>query len=274
LEALKKKERKFQSNRLKSTQREDMDVFIGMVEEHQDEFGRTWDAKIREQKQREDDMINALKWKHDQQQQELYEKLQRKLRVPKFSQELLNLRKRQVLMARTKRYVEAEKLRQNAEQLEKIEIENIRREAKRQNQIRFQTLLTRQHWERVALQEKLNVEKKCLMEAKAQDYLRLRKRFRNAEAELRKTHIRQRLHATKKLTPVYSTLQRNIQLALTDNSGGGGGGGGGGDDGYSEGGRSGRTSSGSQYQPSPPSGKRKQQSNKQAQSVRSLSQRR
>jgi hypothetical protein len=206
LEELKKVERKYQASQLRHTQREDMDVFIGMVEEHQDDFGQTWDVKIREQQQREEDLINGLKWKHDQQQQELYDRLQRKLRVPKFSQELLNLRKRQVLMGRAKRYVEAEKLRRAAAALEVIEIDNIRKKAKQENQIRFQTLLTRQHWERVALQEKLTVEKKCLLEAKAQDYVRLRKRFRNAEAELRKAHARQRLHAQKKLTPAYGTL--------------------------------------------------------------------
>lgn len=215
LEMLKKHERIIQTNNLKSTQREDLDVFIGMIEEHQEDFSLMWDGKINEQKQREDDMINALKWRHDQQQQELYTKLQKKLRVPKFSNELLNLRKRQVLLASTKNYVEAEKLRRQAAKLEEIEIENIRATAKNENQAQFQTLLARQHWERVSLQEKLDVEKKCLLEAKAQDYVRLRKRFRNAEAELRKTHVRQKLHATKKLTPVYSTLNANI-LRITN----------------------------------------------------------
>ena len=54
--------------------------------------------------------------------------------------------------------------------------------------------------------DKLGIEKKQLLEAKAQDFERLKKRLKNAEAELKKTHIRQALQADKKLAPLYSTL--------------------------------------------------------------------
>jgi hypothetical protein len=57
--------------------------------------------------------------------------------MPKFSVELLNMRKKQVLMARNKKYVEAEKIKRKADILEAFEIDNIRRAAKEENQIRF-----------------------------------------------------------------------------------------------------------------------------------------
>ncbi len=65
-------------------------------------------------------------------------------------------------------------------------------------------MLKKQSSDRVALASKLKLEKKQLFEAKAQDFLRLKKRLRNAEAELKKTHIRQQLLAEKKLVPLFS----------------------------------------------------------------------
>jgi hypothetical protein len=50
------------------------------------------------------------------------------------------------------------------------------------------------------------VEKKCLGEARQQDYARLTKRLRNAEAELKKTHIRQALDIERKLAPLLSSI--------------------------------------------------------------------
>ena len=60
--------------------------------------------------------------KHDGQQHELYEQL-RQRRIPKFSAELLNMRRQQVLLARAGEYVKADKLKRKADLLETIEIE-------------------------------------------------------------------------------------------------------------------------------------------------------
>lgn len=203
--SLKKKKQTSRQRDLEAVQQEDVRVFLDMVQQHQESFDRTWEKKILEHKMRADDLIDALKWKHDDQQRELYELL-RKKRMPKFSVELLNLRKKQVLLARNKKYIQAEKVKRKADILEAFEIDNIRRAAKEENQLRFKALLKRQHWDRQALADKLGIEKKQLLEAKAQDFERLKKRLKNAEAELKKTHIRQALQADKKLAPLYSTL--------------------------------------------------------------------
>lgn len=205
LNGLKKKKQTSRQRDLEAVQQEDVRVFLDMVQQHQESFDRTWQKKILEHKMRADDLIDALKWKHDDQQRELYEIL-RKKRMPKFSVELLNLRKKQVLLARNKKYIQAEKVKRKADILEAFEIDNIRRAAKEENQLRFKALLKRQHWDRQALADKLRIEKKQLLEAKAQDFERLKKRLKNAEAELKKTHIRQALQADKKLAPLYSTL--------------------------------------------------------------------
>lgn len=209
---LKKKKQSNRQRDLEAVQQEDVRVFLDMVQQHQESFDRTWQKKILEHKMRADDLIDALKWKHDDQQRELYEIL-RKKRMPKFSVELLNLRKKQVLLARNKKYIQAEKVKRKADILEAFEIDNIRRAAKEENQLRFKALLKRQHWDRQALADKLGIEKKQLLEAKAQDFERLKKRLKNAEAELKKTHIRQALQADKKLAPLYSTLPLHAEPA-------------------------------------------------------------
>lgn len=188
---------------LEKIQGEDVRVFFAMVAQHQENFDRTWSKKTLEHKLRADDLIDACKWKHEDQQRELYESLRRK-RLPKFSVELLNMRKRQVLLARSKAYIPAEKLKRKADVLEQLEVERIRESAREENQLRFQSLLKKQEWDRRQLGLKLQLEKKSLLEAKAQDFLRLRKRLRNAEMELKKTHVRQQLLAEKKTVPLYS----------------------------------------------------------------------
>lgn len=124
----------------------------------------------------------------------------------------------QVTLARAKQYLEAERLKKKADVLEAIEIDNIRRTAKQENQLRFKALLKKQQWDRQALAEKLQVEKKCLLEAKAQDFTRLKKRLRNAEAELKKTHIRQSLQAQRKLIPHVSSGNLNRDRSSTSRS--------------------------------------------------------
>lgn len=205
LESLKKRQQNVQQREMETIQQNDVKVFLDMVQQHQENFDQTWNDKIMEHKMRADDLIDNLKWKHDEQQRELYEML-RKKRMPKFSVELLNLRKKQVLLARNKKYVQAEKVKRKGDILEAFEIDNIRRAAKEENQIRFKALLKRQHWDRQALADKLRIEKKQLLEAKAQDFEQLKKRLKNAEKELKKTHIRQALQSDKKLAPLYSTL--------------------------------------------------------------------
>lgn len=204
-ESLKERKKNNQQKELEQVQQEDVRVFLEMVAQHQDSFDRTWQKKIAEHKMRADDLIDQLKWKHDDQQRNLYEQLRRK-RMPKFSVELLNLRKKQVLLARNKEYIKAEKVKRKADILEAFEIDNIRRSAKEDNQVRFKALLKKQHWDRQGLADKLRIEKQQLLEAKSQDFERLKKRLKNAETELKKTHVRQALQNDKKIGPVYSSL--------------------------------------------------------------------
>jgi len=219
LEALKQRFASKRRAALESVQSEDVRVFFAMVAQHQQNFDQTWAAKAAEHALRAADLIDACKWRHEEAQRELYETLRRK-RMPKFSVELLNMRKRQVALARSKQYVPAEKVKRRADLLEQIEVERIREAAREENQLRFQALLKKQEWERRQLAQKLHTEKRCLLEAKAQDFLRLRKRLRNAEQELKKTHVRQQLLAEKKILPLYSY---NAQEGAADGAGSGSG---------------------------------------------------
>lgn len=210
LESLQQRKKNNTQRELEAVQQEDVRVFLDMVAQHQESFDRTWQKKIAEHKMRADDLIDQLKWKHDDQQRQLYEQL-RKKRMPKFSVELLNMRKKQVLLARNQDYVKAEKVKRKADILEAFEIDNIRRAAKEENQVRFKALLKRQHWDRQGLADKLRIEKRQLLEAKAQDFERLKKRLRNAEGELKKTHVRQALESHRKIGANFTTLTHGGQ---------------------------------------------------------------
>jgi len=221
LENLRKRRTQFNRKELEAAQQADVQVFFEMVARHQANFDQVWARKLMEHKLRADDLIDQLKWKHDDQQRELYHRL-RKKRIPKFSVELLNLRKRQVLLAKAQKYLMAEKIKRKADLLEAIEIDKIRRVAKLDNQLHFEALLKQQQWDRQQLAAKLRLERMALLEAKAQDFQRLKNRLRNSEMELKKSHIRQMLIAERKLHPVYSTVQpKHGKNSLTHQNQGG-----------------------------------------------------
>jgi hypothetical protein len=175
---------------LKATQQEDIRIFFNMVAQHQQDFDEQWKRKALQHKVRADDLIEAMRWRHEQEQQKLYDTLKKK-RMPKYSVQLLNLRKRQISLAKGQHYLEAEKMKQKADEVEAQELDRIRKNAKAENQSKFNALLKQQASDRQALASKLKNEKKMLLEMKTQDLNRLKKRLRNAEAELRKTHVRQ-----------------------------------------------------------------------------------
>lgn len=208
LESMKSRRKNNRQRELEEVQQEKVRDFLEMVAQRQESFDLTWAEKVEEHKDRADRLIDELKFKHDQQQRELYEQLRRK-RMPKFSIELLNMRKKQVLLARNKEYVKAEKVKRKADILEAFEIDNIRRAAKEENQVRFKALLKKQHWDRQSLADKLRIEKSQLLESKAQDFERLKKRLKNIEATMKKTHVRQALQAERKLAVVYSSVNNN-----------------------------------------------------------------
>lgn len=60
--------------------------------------------------------------RHEDQQRDLYETL-RKRRLPRYSTELLALRKRQALLAKAKHYIEAERVKEEADYQEELELE-------------------------------------------------------------------------------------------------------------------------------------------------------
>jgi hypothetical protein len=92
---------------------------------------------------RADELIGGLKGRHEEEQRELYSLLTKK-KIPKFSVTLLNMRKRQMAMARAKHYVEAEDIRRKADTLENYEMDKIREMAKAEYTARFEKLLKRQ----------------------------------------------------------------------------------------------------------------------------------
>ena len=80
--------------------------FHALADTLQLEFERVWATRTSEQRRRALLAVNAMQTKHKEQQVELAARLQQKLHVPKFSANLLDQRKRQFLLAKTRRFAE------------------------------------------------------------------------------------------------------------------------------------------------------------------------
>lgn len=122
LNALRTVEVESKLNDLGSVHQQDEELFFAMVATHQQNFDHLWAQKQLEHKLRSDDLISALKAKHEGQQRELYETLLRR-RPGKFSAELLTLRKQQLHLARIGEYSKADSLKAKGDALEATEVE-------------------------------------------------------------------------------------------------------------------------------------------------------
>lgn len=96
---------------------------LGVEEAHMlefQQFNMIWDKKFSDYESHAQDLIDAMKERHGAELRDFQRMLMGKLIRPKFSKDLLNLRKIQETMARSKDYTEAHKLKLKADALEGI----------------------------------------------------------------------------------------------------------------------------------------------------------
>jgi hypothetical protein len=110
---------------------------LGVEEAHMlefQQFNKVWDEKMQMYEENAANLMANLKARHKGSLQEFQETLISKPLVPKFSKELLNLRKIQQHLAHQKDYAEAHKMKLKADSLEGWELEKQQNE--RQEQVR------------------------------------------------------------------------------------------------------------------------------------------
>lgn len=210
LETLRKQEERRQSKALRARQlAEKQDVQIAHNMQYA-EFNAAWDKYMAEYDQMAQNYIQQMTERHAQKLKEFQEDLHAELtkKPPKYSRELLDWRKREHLLAKTKKYGEAQRIKRIADELEarersKMDEERLQVFHQREDKFRLQ-----QKAELEALLKRIDGRRKEHLKQRELDSKRLLQRNRNvqavleskqlAEAEKRKSEIKTSLAPSRK----------------------------------------------------------------------------
>lgn len=191
LATLRKQEERRQNKALKARQlaeRQDVQLAHNM---QYAEFNVAWDKYMEEYDQMAQMYIQQMQEKHAIKLREFQEKLHEDLtkRPPKFSRELLDWRQRQLMLAKQKKYAEAEKIKRIADEMERRERQKLddgRLQAFQQKEAKFRQ---QQQAELSALLKRIDGRRKEHLKQRALDSKRLLQRNRNVQAVLESKQV-------------------------------------------------------------------------------------
>lgn len=174
---------------------------LGVEEAHMlefQQFNALWDKRMAEFEQKSADLVEAMKERHAASLNEYLRKLQQEpLKRPKFSKELLNLRRIQQTLAKQKDYAEAHKVKLKADNLEAFELEKLRNH----HQVRMQSLAEkfkeRQSGELTALLKRVQTGREEQKKQRQADLERLLQRYQNVKSELESQQNIERIRTDK-----------------------------------------------------------------------------
>lgn len=156
--------------------------------EEQSKFDQTWNDKTDIYIQK---MKTSYETLHSRQQKELNdlrEKLMKREAGKRSSSLVINLRIKQHKLAKSKRYVEAENIRRNADIIEQEErIQNLK-QIQQSNQRMLDCLYEKHQTEIESLKQKFGSEKRKLEESRCQDHNKLCNRLRKKTLDIQKKH--------------------------------------------------------------------------------------
>merc|ERR1719510_1396299 len=186
LEQLRKHEENRRREELRSQQLAER---LGVEEVHMtelQEFNEIWDRKAAEFEAHAANLQNTLAARHQQEHQEHLERLRRETepRTPRWSKDLLNLRKIQETLAKQKKYAEAEKTKLQADRVEVQEhaMWKAKREAKIQSlETQF---LHKQQLEMGGLLKRIQSGREEQKQARKSELERLLQRYHNVKTQL------------------------------------------------------------------------------------------
>eukprot|EP01041_Mallomonas_annulata_P001675 gene1675-3235_t len=156
---------------------------LGVEEAHMlefQQFNMIWDKKMADYEQNAEELIEAMKERHAAELRDFQRKLMSKEIRPKFSTDLLNLRKIQDTLAKQKDYAEAHKMKLKADALEAWELEkwhNQRQTELLQRETKFKHV---KQQELIALQKRIQSGREEQKKQRHQDL----ERYQNVKAEL------------------------------------------------------------------------------------------
>jgi len=205
LDTLRKQEEKRQHKALKARQlaeRHDVQIAHNM---QYAEFNEAWDKYMEEYDRMAQMYIQQMSERHAVKLREFQEKLHEELtkRPPKFSRELLDWRQRQLMLAKQKKYAEAQKIKRIADEMERRERAKLDDERLTIFQQRESKFRSQQQAELAALLKRIDGRRKEHLKQRALDSKRLLQRNRNVQAVL---ESKQSVEAGRKKSDIKAAL--------------------------------------------------------------------
>lgn len=186
LEQLKEHEENRRREELRSQQLAER---LGVEEAHMkelQEFNEIWDRKVNEFEAHAENLRNTLAARHQAEHATSMERLRRETepRTPRWSRDLLNLRKIQETLAKMKKYAEAGKTKAQADQVEAKE--HAMWKEKRESKIRIleDQFLHKQRLEMEGLLKRIASGREEQKQARKSELERLLQRYHNVKTQL------------------------------------------------------------------------------------------
>lgn len=160
----------------------------GLEEAHMLEFqnfNRIWNEKIDAFEEHQLDCEAAMLERHSLELAEFHAEMSAEpLKRPKFSKDLLNLRKIQETLAKQKNYAEAHKMKLKADKLETHEMDKINRERAEKYSKKEASILSRHRAELMAMRKRMERGKEELERARRKELEMLLQRYHNVRRGL------------------------------------------------------------------------------------------
>lgn len=173
---------------------------LGVEEAHMlefQQFNAVWDRKMDEYERNVEELAVTMREKLKSELLEFQQKLLEKNPKPKFSKDLLNLRRIEEHLARQKDYGEAHKIRLKSEALEAWELEKWRNRKQQEMYQREVTFKQRQKQDLDALQKRIQSGREEQKKQRQMDLERLLQRYQNVKAELQQQQNLERIRHEK-----------------------------------------------------------------------------
>ena len=173
---------------------------LGVEEAHMlefQQFNAAWDKKMADYEKHAAELIQSMKERHAREVREFQAKLMERQQRPKFSKELLDLRRIQEHLAKAKDYTEAHKMKLKADALEAWELEkfqNIKQQEIFQKEAKYKQS---KQAELLALQKRIQTGREEQKKLRHLDLERLLQRYQNVKSELEAQQNLERIKAEK-----------------------------------------------------------------------------
>lgn len=196
---------------------------LGVEEAHMLEFQQftaLWDRKISDFEKHAKELEDAMKERHSLEMKQFHEQTDFSQVRPKFSRDLLNLRRIQETLARQKEYAEAHKVKVKADNLEAWEREKLRMEHAQGSQTRETKMRQHHTAELAALKKRIQTTREELKKQRQTELERLLQRFQNVKAELEAQQHMERQRALKYAFAPPPSASVTASLSLSASAGG------------------------------------------------------